>query len=373
MNRTRIVALVVLMVICSVNVSAFGVWESPSDDPYVSMEEAIHSLEQDVHRAIEGSSAHPAFLEVLEEHVANLYATLAGLRDAAPVDGGWGSWEPPAPSVGSRIEHRASGVDFFMRLAPAATFPIGIDDSGEAVVDTPFWIAETQVTYQLWEEVRSWADGNGYIFPNDRGQGSGQLPVTHVSWGDSIVWCNALSEMLGFDPVYTYQGNVIKDSTHPTAGDPVQENTNGFRLPTSNEWELAARYKGNDSSHGAITLGGLYWTPGNYASGAMADVNDASATQAVAWYNDNSVGKTRDVGTRSANALGVYDMSGNVWEWTVTLDMGWRREFRGGSWYHAAEDLRVGRINRVTPGATNIGPVVGVFGNLGLRPVRTQF
>ena len=72
--------LVILMLIYCGKVSAFGVWES-SADPYVSLEGAIQDLEQDVQRAIDGSSAHPVFLEALEGHVASLYAILAGLRD----------------------------------------------------------------------------------------------------------------------------------------------------------------------------------------------------------------------------------------------------------------------------------------------------
>lgn len=119
------------MLICAGNVNAFGVWESSTEDPYVSLEAEIYSLEQDVHRAIEGSSAHPAFLDALEERVANLYAILAGLRGADPMDDGWGSWEPSVPRAGSRLEHSASGVDFFMRLAPAATFPTGTGVRGE--------------------------------------------------------------------------------------------------------------------------------------------------------------------------------------------------------------------------------------------------
>ena len=272
--------------------------------------------------------------------------------------------------------HTAGGVGFNMRLAPAATFPTGTSDSGEATVDTDFWIAETQVTYELWYTVRQWALQNGYTFANAGREGShgstGQAPsskrnepVTRVSWRDSIVWANALSEMLGFTPVYTYQGNVIKDSTNATACDnAVQENTNGFRLPTSNEWELAARYKGNDSSDGAISRGGLNWTPGSYASGATADYNNASATQEVAWYSANSGGSTKDVGLKRANGLGVYDMSGNVWEWCFDRS-GSGRVRRGGSWRGLAISLQVGGVSSGYP--------VGVSSSDGLRLARTHF
>ena len=291
-----------------------------------------------------------------------------------------------AAQVGDQSTHTAGGVDFNMRLAPAATFPTGIegipDDErrpwepqpGTATVDTPFWIAETVVTYELWYTVRQWALRNGYTFANAGMEGSttgggsypsyksiGRAPssrrnepVTMVSWRDSIVWCNALSEMVGLDPVYTHNSAVIKDATNVTACDnAVQEERNGFRLPTSDEWELAARY--ND---------GQAWTPGHYASGASANTGNAAATQAVAWYSANSVGKTQSVGTLAANALGVYDMSGNVWEWTFTRG-GSGRVNRGGGWDNTAGDLRVGRGGSSSPSRV-------IFSD-GFRFVRTQF
>lgn len=73
-------------------------------------------------------------------------------------------------------------------------------------------------------------------------------PVTMVNWYDSILWCNALSEMMGYTPVYTVDGEVIIDSNYLSDGDLhqgiVAEDTNGFRLLTNDEWSLAARYRG---------------------------------------------------------------------------------------------------------------------------------
>ena len=119
--------------------------------------------------------------------------------------------------------------------------------------DNNFWIAETPVTYELWYEVRAWAEGEDYSFANLGREGGDWLtgniggsptgrrnePVTTLNWYDSIVWCNALSEMLGYNPVYTIDGKVVKNAEELTDEnahkDVEQEDNDGFRLPTSNE------------------------------------------------------------------------------------------------------------------------------------------
>ncbi|MBU2712291.1 SUMF1/EgtB/PvdO family nonheme iron enzyme [Zooshikella harenae] len=118
-------------------------------------------------------------------------------------------------------------------------------------VSDEFWVMNTEVQYDLYDEVYKWAIKNGYFFTNGCSQSSETectpediqnkiKPVTFVSWIDSIIWANALSEKMGLEPVYRNKsGKIIKNEA---AGDNkiIERNTTGYRLPSLQEWILLA-------------------------------------------------------------------------------------------------------------------------------------
>ena len=267
----------------------------------------------------------------------------------------------PAPSAGDTQIISINGLTFDLQYCPGAaanSMPINTDDDplyGNSI--QPFWFADTEVTFELWTTVVTWADSNGYAFAHagTRGDGSGdtdQHPVSMINWRDAMLFGNALTEWYNVnngnrsdmtcvyytDSAYTIPLRQVDDGTSVDTTAGTQDNpyidsgADGFRLPGMYEWECAARY-----------IDGSSWTPGNYASGATADYNNASECARVAVYGKSSAAVVK---SKDPNALGCYDVSGNMWEWCFDEWYPWDGTIRivqSGGWNNSASTLQVGQ------------------------------
>ncbi len=186
-------------------------------------------------------------------------------------------------------------------------------------------------------------------------------PVLYISWYGAVMICNWLTEMRDGNTDNLVYTGIDDNWIHTETSE--DRTKNGFRLPGEWEWEYAGRYRGDDSTNTVSGYSNPYFTKGNSASGATADYNDADACKEVAWYSANSGtgGGTSNrsshpVGGKAANTLGLYDMSGNVFEWCFDDydGNGTFRVQRGGNWYNLANALQLGnRSNYTFPSNTH--------------------
>ncbi len=203
-----------------------------------------------------------------------------------------------------------------MKDIPAGTFTMGSDSTVDYSAQPPhqvtlsaFKMQETDVTQEQYLAVM---DTNPSYF--DTGTGASLKPVEQVSWYDALKYCNALSALAGLTGVY--------DTTTWTA----DFTKTGYRLPTEAQWEYACRA-------GSITE--FWWGPDTNGMGART------------WSYFNSNATTQPVATKLANSYGLYDLTGNVWEWCYDWGVSYTEEavtdpvgpateifrsLRGGSW-----------------------------------------
>ncbi len=232
---------------------------------------------------------------------------------------------------------------------PAVTTP-----QIELIEEGSLLAGKTEISYAQWKAVYAWAEAKDYRFDHSGDMGSVKWdlnpsthsqdePVTTVSLLDTMVWCNALSEMNGLTPVYhvtdalneplkiVHPGRVLDLPNRETMYHckprlcgilrqliHVDEQANGYRLPTHAEWSKLA--------------GG-----GIYPSGKTLD-------PATAWTKENSGQHTHPVGSNNPTGAGFYDLAGNVFEWVLIHKKArgkqpafWEGQCRGGS--HRSENL----------------------------------
>ncbi|MCK6513367.1 formylglycine-generating enzyme family protein [Myxococcota bacterium] len=258
------------------------------------------------------------------------------------------------PSAGERRVFLVGEADIAMRWIPVGRFLAGAGADGkeaggnekpqhEVTILRGFWMGETPVTQGQYLALMGKK-------PSHFTKAGLEAPVECVCWYDAAVFANKLSALEGLSACFVEIGEQM-EGVGNKGSDYV--GSKGWRLPTEAEWEYACRAGAATPRYGELDQ--------------------------IAWYGENSGGTTHIVGQKQANAWGLHDTLGNVWEWCYDWSGGYsaqaatdpvgaatstRRVLRGGGWSSGASCVRAARRSSLTPADR--------YGDIGFRVVRSS-
>ena len=267
-----------------------------------------------------------------------------------------GHQESGSSGAGSGSTSSGSGSGSSFVSTPALTVSGAIEGShvfieGRSVEIWARWCSDHEVTQIEYYNVMGSSPSNSPGL---------NKPVEKVSWYDAITYCNKRSLAENLTPCYKVNGNADTNQWGNNISGTItcDFTADGYRLPTEAEWEYFAR-------------------GGNTSNSGQTDYSGDENIESVAWYSGNSGFQTHEVKKKAANALGLYDMTGNVWEWCwdqcydesvimITTSTpfdgfasGNKRVLRGGSWFNSANDCKVFRRYMWEPNERSIQPCCG--------------